>query len=104
MQFWLPLHILPASVQSTHCAPLLPHAVSMVPGTHMVPCKHPPQTHCRVTLPEQVSPLAVHESHMAPPLPHELSAVPGLHMLPEQQPSVQDRPLQTHVPLFGSHA
>jgi hypothetical protein len=97
LHVWAPLHILPASAQSAQDTPLAPHAVSMFPGKHVVPLRHPGQTHLFM---EQVSPFAVHATHMLPPLPHASFAFPGLHVVPVQQPPPQDIESQTHVPLL----
>jgi hypothetical protein len=68
----------------------------MFPGKHVVPLRHPAQTHWFVI--EHVSPFAVHETHALPPLPHASSWFPGLQVVPLQQPRPQEVVLQTHVP------
>ncbi len=71
----------------------------MVPGKHVVPWRHPPQTHCLFIM-SHVSPFATHETHVVPPPPQALSAVPGLHVLPLQQPIPHETMSQTHVPVL----
>jgi hypothetical protein len=91
-----PVHILPASVQSAQATPLAPHAVSVFPGTHVAPLRHPAQTHL---FSEHVSPVVVHETQVLPPLPQRSSALPGLQVVPVQQPVAQEVESQTHVPM-----
>jgi hypothetical protein len=89
------LHALPASAQSAQATPLAPHAVSVFPGKHVAPLRHPAQTHLFM---EHVSPVVVHETHALPPLPHASFAFPGLQVVPVQQPPTQDVESQTHRP------
>ena len=99
MQLLPPLQDLPASAQSAHAAPLLPHAVSEFPGKHVAPSRHPVQMHCFGSVIEQVSPFFVQSSQALPPPPHALFWFPALQVFPLQQPSPQDVESQTHVPM-----
>jgi hypothetical protein len=100
LQLLPPLQVLPASLQSAHATPLLPHAVSVFPGKHVGPLRHPAQKHCFVTVPTQVSPFVVQSAQALPPLPHALFWLPGLQVLPLQHPRPHEVVVQVHKPLL----
>lgn len=83
-------------VQSWHCAPGLPHALSVVGATQRLPWQQPFGQFCELhsgggplQVPVwalQVWPFEAQSEHWRPPMPQVFASVPGTHAFPAQQP------------------
>lgn len=107
----------PCPAQFEHAKPPLPHAVSSVPTTHVVPTQQPPPhvSGPQVGVPSHrppapgsavhVCPVLVQLWHCCPLAPQVVSSVPARHWLPTQQPLqfVASHRVALHVRVVVSH-
>lgn len=86
-------HTSPSVVQSVHCIPFTPHALSPLPTAQTFPAQQPLAQFCGLHCgggpqkpPLHARPLAAQSMHCAPPVPHAVSPVPPMQTPPLQQP------------------
>jgi hypothetical protein len=86
-----PVHVAPASVQSWHGPPPVPHAELSSPTRQMPFWQHPAQSVGPHWLSVTQAPFkqdcpCTHCAHAFPPVPQDVGSVPVLQTLPMQQP------------------
>jgi hypothetical protein len=73
----------------------LPHALLVIPPTHVPPLMQPGQTHAPVT---HDSPVVVQSAHVLPTSPHAMSVGGEVQTLPVQHPVAHVVDVQAHWP------